>query len=362
MSVGVRDATAARDGCAILSTGMARPARKDTPPGELIYEAVSDALLGTPFGIDEVEYVVDAGSDIVDGRSISSVSLIEYLGAHRKDEWRVEEDGIFAAQFAEVLMESGAGRLALVIGYGNNTELSMSQYWNLVTIPFLERPLGLDDRSASDLQRQVYLRKFGLDQARLDALGAHPSGTSGDTQPPPAEGATPVDGAVALLLGDASLAGRPAVPALAWIRGTGQATDPHVLAERDLWESPSARKAWQTTIDSAGSHVDADDLGRIELSATRRHELPILVEAMGLAPPGEGCGYLGSDVGARVNPTGASLRSSVVPANGLLRLAAAANALADGSTDHRYAVAHGSGGLALQKNGFMLLERVGGSS
>lgn len=330
-----------RTSTGIVATGSSGPSSGLAPPAEHIFQAVTQALLGSTFGVDDVDVVVNAGSDIVDGRSISNVSFVEHLGAQRKDEWRVEEDGIFAMQFADHLLAAGAGNVALVVAYGNNTELSMAQYWNLVTTPFLERQLGLTQTAATSLQRRTYLRHFGVEEQRLAGVGLE--GTISHA-----------DGAVALVVASEEVLARQRLRPLAWVRANGQATETHVFAERELWRSASAARAWSMLLSDAGYGLGLADLARVELSAYRDHEMALLLEAMGMAGPGEGAEVLSSPAAEAVNSVLAASRTSIVPANGLLSVAAAASALS-GTDGADLAVAHGSSGLALQKSGFVLL-------
>ena len=81
---------------AIVASGQTdlRPGRDDVQHIELISEAVRAAFAGSPLTIADVEFVINSGSDVLDGRSISNCGFLGAMGAHHKEESRVEEDGL----------------------------------------------------------------------------------------------------------------------------------------------------------------------------------------------------------------------------------------------------------------------------
>ena len=54
----------------------------------------------------------DSGSDVLDGRSISNCGFLGALGAHHKEESRIEEDGLWAALYGVTKIASGAAMSA----------------------------------------------------------------------------------------------------------------------------------------------------------------------------------------------------------------------------------------------------------
>ena len=62
---------------------------------DLIGATVKDLLNGSGFRIEDIDVIIDCGSDVLDGRSISNCGFLGAMGAHHKEESRVEEDGIF---------------------------------------------------------------------------------------------------------------------------------------------------------------------------------------------------------------------------------------------------------------------------
>jgi acetyl-CoA C-acetyltransferase len=66
---------------------------------DLISAVVSQVFKGTGLTLNDVDFVIDSGSDVLDGRSISNCGFLGAMGAHHKEESRVEEDGLWAALY-----------------------------------------------------------------------------------------------------------------------------------------------------------------------------------------------------------------------------------------------------------------------
>ena len=61
----------------------------------LFRPVVTAVFKGTGLSLDDVDFVLDSGSDVLDGRSISNCGFLGAMGAHHKEESRVEEDGLW---------------------------------------------------------------------------------------------------------------------------------------------------------------------------------------------------------------------------------------------------------------------------
>src|ERR1700753_3777948 len=86
----------------------AYPARQHV---DLISDVVSRALRGTGLNMADVDFVIDSGSDVLDGRSISNCGFLGAMGAHHKEESRVEEDGLWGLSYAADKVGSGNARV-----------------------------------------------------------------------------------------------------------------------------------------------------------------------------------------------------------------------------------------------------------
>src|SRR6266581_6453548 len=85
-----------------------RPSWSDRQHIDLISDAVARALKGTGLRIEDVDFVIDSGSDFLDGRSISNCGFLGAMGAHHKEESRVEEDGLWALTYAANKVAGGS--------------------------------------------------------------------------------------------------------------------------------------------------------------------------------------------------------------------------------------------------------------
>ena len=84
---------------------------------DLISAVVAQVFKGTGLTLDDVDFVIDSGSDVLDGRSISNCGFLGALGAHHKEEARVEEDGLFAAMYGVNKIRGMGGGLGLIVAY-----------------------------------------------------------------------------------------------------------------------------------------------------------------------------------------------------------------------------------------------------
>ncbi len=349
---------------------------------DLIYEAVSGALLGTPFTITDVDFVFDSGSDVLDGRSISNCGFLGAMGAHHKEESRIEEDGLWAVWYAWQKILSGAADVGLVVAYSKPSESDVSKFWATQCEPFFQRPVGLDNDVASALQAQLYLAAAGISADVLATVAAHDWANAAanprveiDRAPDAAEiaGAAPtwspltelttsryVDGAVAVVLVSEKVARKLDVEPI-WITGMGTAMDEHMLGAREPGLTGCVAAA-QTAYRLAGldSPRQAD---LVEVSAPSAAGELMVVEALGLADEGGGSELYSKDAtGPAINPSGGALPADPVMATGLVRLAEAAIQLSGRGGDQQVAdaataIVHGAGGVGMQNNCVAVLER-----
>src|ERR1700719_1435018 len=96
---------------------------------DLISAVVSQVFKGTGLGLDDVDFVIDSGSDVLDGRSISNCGFLGAMGAHHKEESRVEEDGLWASLYGVTKIASGAASIGLIIAYSKPSESDVSAFY-----------------------------------------------------------------------------------------------------------------------------------------------------------------------------------------------------------------------------------------
>ena len=356
-----------------------RTAWYDRQHVDLIAEAVSHALLGTGLRMEDVDFVIDSGSDFLDGRSISNCGFLGAMGAHHKEESRVEEDGLWAALYGATKIAAGSASVGLVIAYSKSSESDPRDYWSSLAEPFTQRPVGLDNRAVAGLYAQRYLSTAALEADALRSVTRRAWTSASANAATDAsfddltdefwseEVATPLrrsdfsraaDGAVAIVLAGTDTArqigGQPV-----WVTGFGSAIDQHFVAARDLDAFPAARAAAQQAYRIAGV-PDPSSFDLVEVSANSTVGELMVLEALGLADKGCAIELYADGAGAGINQSGGALPSDVVMASGLVRLHEIASQLSGRSDraagDARRGLAHGTGGLGMQNHCVITVE------
>ena len=339
---------------------------------DLLSVVVEAALKGSGLRIEDVGFVVNCGSDVLDGRSISNCGFLGAMGAHHKEEARVEEDGLFGAIYGVNKIVSGSASVALVIGYSKPSESDVAAYYSTIAEPFYQRPIGIDHVSAAGLLASQYLSltdateedllqitRSAWTKARSNrrlVAGELPSDEEIEHASYVAEPlrefqiARPVDGAVAVLLAGEEVA-RKVTEHPVWVTGMGAATESHSLADRTPGEFAAAQAAARVAQRRARIN-DPRSVDFVEVSASSVAAEALVVEALGLAARGHAVdAYLDGKVD--INPSGGSVPADPIMATGLVRLHEASSRMSGRSGGHRSgsrAFVHGAGGLNMQNH------------
>ena len=357
---------------------------KDSSREMMVFDVVHELLRKAGITKRDVDTVISAQNDFLEGRTISNMRTVGPLGAYLKDESKVEMDGAWALLYAYARVLSGNHDIALVAG-----ESMASCYppylpatWALD--PTFDRPLGLlNELSAAALQAGYYIQAGGASEEQIAGVAAKnlanasrnpyalrrmPGVTAADVlsskvlySPIHELEAFPLtDGCCALLLACEEKANemtdRPV-----WLAGVGSSSDTYFLGDRDLAASPSLEQAAAAAYKTAGIKDPARDIDLCELSENFAHEELIFYEALGLCPKGKGGEYLESGAtrmegSLPVNPSGGALAANPVCATGLARAAEVALQLRGEAGEHQLpqpvntALAHGQNGLCAQHN------------
>lgn len=377
----MRNGGMATDRVAVISSAQTelRPGWASAQHVDLISAVVSEVFKGTGLNLDDVDFVIDSGSDVLDGRSISNCGFLGAMGAHHKEESRVEEDGLWAALYGVTKIAAVGQGVGLIIAYSKPSESDVNAFYTLQCEPFYQRPVGFDHRAASGIQAQRYLAEHGRnerDLARVTARRWADAARSGRVQASSVpseedvlESATvarpltqlmmsrPVDGAVAVLLGSADVA-RRASRAPVWVTGLGAAADRHSFASR----KPGALEACESAAKAAYSRAGwkATHASLAEVSASSAASELLVLESLGVAKPGRGIEVIDGGGGMSINLSGGSLPADPIMATGLVRLAEAARQLAYpadyGLKTASSAIVHGAGGVGMQSHCVFTLE------
>jgi acetyl-CoA C-acetyltransferase len=300
------------------------------------------------------------------------------MGAHHKEESRVEEDGLWALLYGTTKIASGAAGVGLIIAYSKPSESDVNAFYATQCEPFYLRPVGFEHCVASGLQAQRYIldhHRSVEDLARLvvrrwkDAeaggrvlMGRPPTEREVVESENAASPLTrlmmsqPVDGAVAVLIASEDIARRAGQRPI-WITGLGASADRHSYAMR----KPGVLEACAAAAASAFKRAGWTDVGPdiAEVSASSAVGELMVLEAMTLASAGRGVDLLDSDKCA-INRSGGALPADPIMATGLVRLSEAARQLAYPSSyglkSPRSAVVHGAGGVGMQTHCVVTLE------
>ena len=354
---------------------------------DLISAAVQQALEGSGLRIEDIDFVIDSGSDVLDGRSISNCGFLGAMGAHHKEESRVEDDGLWAALYGVTKIASGAADVGLIIAYAKPSEADVQQFHNTIADPFCQRPVGLDEASAQGLLAQAYLHRHHLEDDVLAQVAAQawaralrnphlaldraPSAAEISTSPwaaaPLRQGmlARPVDGAVALILASERVTRRAARTPI-WVTGMGAAMDSGNFAMREPGFAACAGAA-RAAFAAAGT--DAQSIGVAEISGTSAAAELITLEALGLAEAGRAIELYQDGAELALNRSGGALPAWPVFATGLVRLAEAVEQLVNSAENgaengagkgsgksKNKALVHASSGLGAQSHCVFIVE------
>lgn len=354
-----------------------RPAWRDAQHIDLISSVVTEVFKGTGLTLDDVDFVIDSGSDVLDGRSISNCGFLGALGAHHKEEARVEEDGLWGALYGVNKIRCGGSQIGLIVAYSKPSESDIDLYWSSMVEPFYQRPVGFGQKTALGLQAQRYLAAHSITDRALAEIvarrwtAAAANGKIALDGVPDADAvlaaeeaaaplsslmiSRPVDGAVAVLLGSGDVARRTGRPPV-FVTGMGTSMETHSFAERQGNALESVEKARNMAFSKAG-WADGRAADVVELSGSSVVGELLTIEGLGLAAPGQAAE---AAQGNGVNESGGALPADPIMATGLIRLAEAASQLAApapaGATAPSKAIVHGTGGVAMQTNCVFTLE------
>ena len=360
--------------------------RKDSV-SDMIFETVSQALKHAGINQSDIDTVVMAESDQVDGRIIGAMYAALPAHCFGKDEIRVEEDGSSALALAYMRCLSGNYETALLIGWGMCSQTNLDVVTKLSFEPFYHRPIGLNWITAHAIQAQSYMDKWGItaEQAAKVTVKNRANAVNNDKAhlrtgvdmaavlkskylswplrelnfPPHS------DGACALIITTEEKAKKNSWPVLAWIKGVGWANDTYFMGDKNLWRLSSLATAAKRAYTMASIQDPLKEIDVAEIfDITSFHEL-MEYEALGFCKEGEGGKFIDSGapfVGGElpVNPSGGMLSSNPYTAVGLFRVAEAALQVGGraGSRqvpDVKIALAHGMTGMCGQGNCVVIL-------
>lgn len=359
----------------------------DESPEDLVFFTVKQTLNENNLTLDDIDTVVQAGDDVMDGIAINHVYLIEPAGAFMKEESKVESDGAWATMYAMARLRTGKFRTAMIVAQSKASQVGRSAFSGISADPFYMRPVGVDGDGIAAIQSQYFAQRSGAteeDFARVavknrsqgaknpraleeetgdfsvaDVLGAPPIAT------PLTElsASRAVDGCIVTILATESYIKEKSLQA-AYLTGVGFTNDAYYPTFRELDKIRSAQEAAKIALRMAGTSSENIDL--VELHENYAHQELMLYEALGFCAPGEapkliadGRTQLGGDL--PVNVSGGTLCGHIVYGSGLQRLNEAALQVMGKAgpvqvPGAKTAIAHSQAGLAMQSNIVYIVE------
>ena len=357
----------------------------------MVYDTVRDLLEMAGISKAEVDTIVSAQNDYLEGRTISNMRTVGSLAAFMKEETKVEMDGAFAAFYALARILTGVHDIAIVAGESMAScyPAYLPMMWTLD--PSFDRPNGfLNEVSAAAIQAGAYMNRYGVSEDQVAGVSVKNLGNAAgnpfalrkmpditlDTvldsrmlySPIRELNAYPLtDGACALLFAAEEQASEITDKPV-WIEGVGNCHGSYHLGDRDLAGCDSLKTAAEAAYRMAGIKDPAREIDVAEVHENYSHEELVFCEALGFCKQGEGAGMLEEGTTSMqgslpVNPSGGGLSANPICATGLIRIVEAAMQLREEAGEHQVpgepavTLAHGQNGICAQQNAVFILRR-----
>jgi acetyl-CoA C-acetyltransferase len=381
---------AQRVGIVAVAQTKYHPNRADANEGELAYEAIKQVLQETGIGFSDdgngIDSAVTCSQDFWDGRTISNLNVMSYVGAHLGHEDKVAEDGINAVYTAMAQILSGQHDIVLTVAHMKESQSDKNLIENAAFDPIFMRLLGLDFLTAAALQAQRYMHKYGITAEQCAKVAVKNRGNA-KRNPCAQESmditvedvlkskvlASPIrlldakpvsDGACAIILASEEKAKKLAAKPV-WILGASNCFETHYLGDRDLADCDGLVKAAKKAYSMAGITDPLKQIDAAEISEEYSYQELLWMEGLGLCGRGEGGKTIDSGVtqmGGQlpVNPSGGVLPGNPNGVAGMARVAECVLQLRNEAGDRqvsgaKLALAHGVTGICGQLQGVMVL-------
>ncbi len=346
-----------------------------------VLQVAKAALEAAGLKRDELDTVITANNDYLDGRTISNMRLVEPSGAWRKNESKVEMDGAYAVLYALMRILSGDHGIAMVVGESQASVYAGYVPGTMMLDPTFDRQRGLlNEVSAAALQARAYMHASGVTEEQIAGVAAKNLGNAAKNplalrSDAGADAAkvlasrmlySPIrelmtsalcDGACAIILASGKAATKAEKPV--WIKGVGFSHDSY-LTERSLSRLTSLKDAASRCYSMAGIENPASQIDLAEVHECFAHEELMAYEALGFCPEGEGGAFFDSgatriDGSLPVNASGGAMCANVVCAAGMARIIEASMQIRGEAGERQVegvktALAHGQTGICAQEN------------
>ncbi len=349
---------------------------------EALHLVTKAALRNAGMAIDDIDGIVVASCDQLDGRAISIMMASGSVGGVGRDILSTPSSSEHAFVLAALRVRSGIYETQLVVSWSPLEVNSISETQRLSNDPYFHRALPLDDLAAHALQANALEAQVpGLRQAaigvteknRRHGAQAHPEYAPAPREPmlianskmlrwPITEGmvAPPAFAAVALVLASGEWIKARGGCKTAWVHGTGWATETAFLGDRNLSTLPSLKAAAAQAYAEASVNAQQLDFDLAEVADATPYQELVALEGLGLCKRERWVDAVNQGqfaIGGKtpVNLSGGATSFNPVFCTGLMRIAEAADQTRGCAGAHqrpavRKTVAHGASGFAMQYN------------
>ena len=143
--------------------------RNDRTLEEFIFETVSGAISRWNLGIDDIDGIVTASSDQLDGRGISIMLTAASVGGYAKDVMNLCSASEHALFYQTARVLAGRTALGLVVAWGKPSEGLSPEVARIAADPFFGRIVPRE-REAWLAMEASACPSHGIDEAALEAL------------------------------------------------------------------------------------------------------------------------------------------------------------------------------------------------
>ena len=347
---------------------------------EIVYDVSQAALADAGLTIEDVDGIVVAANDQLDGRAISVMAASGSVGGVDRDILSTPSAGEHAFVLGVLRVASGQYRTQLIVSWSPTDVGSIPDALRLGNDPYFHRRLPLDDFSSNALQAAALagavpaaheLALSIVAKNRRNGARAYPGrmalsteagaiSTSRVTHWPLREDmlAPPVTGAVALVVASEECIAERDYERVAWLKGMGWATEPAFLGDRDLTQAPALEHACARAYEEAGIFNPLDSFDVAEISDPTPYQELLAYEGLGLCPRAKwreriAAGDFEASGVVPVNLSGGAICVNPLFCTGLMRITAASDQIRGRAHFHqvanaRTALAHAASGFAMQ--------------